>query len=181
MTKTTTDPITTFIAVRDRNGKIIPVISYSVAVQKVMGMTAAEARRLLKAMIDETIDVSTEGAPECRLAAAKLVQEEMKFRLANEGMTLLPYGMRDLKEALKYGYERASKFKRKGDEEPKKGGKRKGGAFQKIRDHLIDNPAILKMKGKDAVVVLCDALGTADTTTLNYFYRCVKLHKQGVL
>jgi len=59
-----------------------------------MGMTAAEARRLLKAMIDETIDVSTEGAPECRLAAAKLVQEEMKFRLANEGMTLLPIMIR---------------------------------------------------------------------------------------
>lgn len=180
---TLTDVITDYLQ-RGRQ----PVRSYAAAVQTVMGMQANEVKRLLKALIDTSVELSQESATVCKLAAASLVQKEMKFRLNNESMTLIPFNIHDFTAAIEMGRKYADEYApvlpdtddENGDDTTKKRG-RKGDTFDIVKSYFVDNPDAIDNDAKTVADTLSNESGINYNTALVYVYKCKKLHKQDQL
>tara|TARA_S200002703_G_scaffold132563_2_gene120432 strand:+ start:2338 stop:2919 length:582 start_codon:yes stop_codon:yes gene_type:complete len=165
-----------------------PPSSFTAAVQATMSLRANDARRFLKDLVKESIEAPS-SAIVVRLAAAYLVQLEMKHRLANDfASSLLPFTLGDYHNALEYAKANESKYigvedDEETDEEGQKKRGRKGGTFDKIRDYLLDHPEMLEkaFKAADAVTVLVEELEIPENTCLQYLYKCRRLHKTGEL
>lgn len=167
--------------------------SFSLAVQEVMDMKAVKVKSLLKDLIVEPVELS-HSAVVNRLAAAYLIQVEMKHRVNNDfTSSLLPFHIADYKDAIAYGKEKEPIYSRILPEESEDGedgevvvkvkGKRgrKGGTFDKVKDYVKENPDMLEKSydAKKATQKIADDLEIAYNTALNYLYKCRRLHKTG--
>lgn len=159
-----------------------PVRSFTAAVRTVMDMNGVNAKRLLKDLIDTTVEVSNDSAMVCKLAAAQLVQTEMKFRLSHDNMSLLPFNIHDFNEAMKFGRDNAGDYERvRLDEEgePIKRGRKKGsGTYGLYENHFEDNPKDLDRDAKDVAQELADKFDVAYNTSLNYIYKIRRIKNQ---
>lgn len=92
--------------------------TYSGAVQDIMVMKAPRVRKLLPELIDSPVELPKKLIV-VKLAAAWLIQREIKNRLNKDGQSLLPYSEKLYTRAVNYGkrnaklYPKAKKQKRK--------------------------------------------------------------------
>lgn len=173
----------------------------SSAVQEVMSMDAGASRRLLKALVDTSIEPPNDFIL-ARLIAARLVQVEFNHRKATiteglvqdtpigpkqlkgrEASSLLPFNVRDYQEALNWATAKVDEFRplvaEDEDGEPVKRG-RKGGTFEKVKEYMLDNPETFEKSNKADEVAkkIAELLDVPETTTLQYVYKCRRLRKQ---
>ena len=183
-----------------KDARITP-FSGVTAIQEVMSMSAGPARRLLKALVDTTVELPDDFIV-ARLAAAKLVDIEFKHRKESilegiiddgpvnpklikgrEATSLLPFNLRDYQEAVRWAKSVADDyrpFEGEGDDgEPVKRG-RKGGTFDKVKQYMLDNPETFDKANKadEVAKVISEKLDVPESTTVQYVYKCRRLRKQ---
>jgi hypothetical protein len=166
----------------------LPTTSFAKAVQEVMDMNAMAARRLLSDLVDFKVEHPGSFAV-TKLAAAFLVQTEVKFRLQNGGETVMPFNEADYRDALAYAVEHAPEHERvyavqeadgaaepvEGDAPKKRG--RKGSVWPMVVEFFKDNP---DLSPNDAAKALAEK-GLNESSARVYWYKCIKMNKAGEL
>lgn len=166
----------------------VPTSSYSRAVQAVEEKKARPVRLLLKDLVDESVEPPS-SAIACKLATKYLVQKAVRHHVQTKGAeTLLPFTLEAYREAVQYAQEHEAEWTpveteepAEGDteasEKPKKRGRKGGGVFETAKQVFLDNPDV----SRDQFLNLCEDKGLKKGSAQVYWYKLIKLHKQGEL
>lgn len=153
--------------------------SFSRAITEVMNLNATMARRLLKDLVDEPIEPPG-NVIEVKLAAAYLVQLEVKKVIESKKTeSLLPFSILDYKEALEYAREQKDKRKGLDDtNEDESNESSHGGTFSIVKEFFFDHQ---HLSAKEASKILSEDYNLSESTAKVYWYKILKLRKQGDL
>lgn len=158
--------------------------SYTGSVLLIMEMGTLSARKLLIDLLDFPVDYPGSSIV-TQLAAAYLVQTELKFRQANGGESILPFNQGDYQDALDYAMEHAPEHERvyigtnrrcEADEdntsstgESKRG--RKGSVFPIVKAFYEENK---ELSANEAAKRLAAEHGLKENSARVYWYKCKK-------
>lgn len=93
-----------------QSGRKGGITSYSLAVQIIMNsMKIPAIKRLLKDLFKDKVEVPSK-IPLIRLITARLVEDELRYRLTNDGLSLLPYGPPDYKAAMEVANQKLEEY-----------------------------------------------------------------------